>query len=65
MQENLTTKKRGNPRRYYAMQFYDWLESVKDPGSFFGNDYPTTTPGTSHGRAYTFGYLAGKNAAKG
>jgi hypothetical protein len=31
MQENLTTKKRGNPRRYYAMQFYDWLESVKDP----------------------------------
>lgn len=33
-------------------------------GSFFGNDYPTTTPGTSHGRAYTFGYLAGKNITK-
>ena len=37
MQENLTTKKRGNPRRYYAMQFYDWLESVKDPDFNFGN----------------------------
>ena len=35
MQENLTTKKRGNPRRYYAMQFYDWLESVKDPAFCF------------------------------
>ena len=33
-------------------------------GSFFGNDYPTTVPGNSHGRAYTFGYTAGKNAVK-
>ena len=34
-------------------------------GSFFGNDYPTTVPGTSHGRAYTFGYMAGRMAARG
>lgn len=33
-------------------------------GSFYGNDYPTVIPGNSHGRAQTFGYTAGKNAAK-
>lgn len=33
-------------------------------GSFYGNDYPTVIPGNSHGRAYTFGYLAGKQAVK-
>ena len=33
-------------------------------GSFFGNDYPTSIPGESHGRAQTFGYKAGKVAAK-
>jgi fumarate reductase flavoprotein subunit len=33
-------------------------------GCFYGNDYPTAIPGNSHGRAYTFGYLAGKNAVK-
>lgn len=33
-------------------------------GSFYGNDYPTCIPGNSHGRAQTFGYTAGKNAAK-
>ncbi len=32
-------------------------------GCFFGNDYPTAIPGNSHGRAQTFGYFAGKNAA--
>jgi fumarate reductase flavoprotein subunit len=33
-------------------------------GSFFGgNVYPTTTPGLTHGRAWTFGRLAGLNAA--
>lgn len=32
-------------------------------GSFFGDMYPTTTPGLSHGRAWTFGRLAGLNAA--
>lgn len=32
-------------------------------GSFFANDYPITVSGVSHGRAFTFGYLAGKNAA--
>jgi fumarate reductase flavoprotein subunit len=33
-------------------------------GSFFGADYPNFVPGNSHGRAYTFGYLSGKNVAK-
>lgn len=33
-------------------------------GSYFSVDYPVTMPGNSHGRAYTFGYLAGRNAAK-
>jgi len=32
-------------------------------GSFFGSHYPTTTPGLSHSRAWTFGRLAGLNAA--
>lgn len=33
-------------------------------GSFFGgNAYSTTTPGVTHSRAWTFGCLAGKNAA--
>jgi fumarate reductase flavoprotein subunit len=33
-------------------------------GSFFGgNVYPTTTPGLTHSRAWTFGHLAGLNAA--
>jgi fumarate reductase flavoprotein subunit len=32
-------------------------------GSFFGNMYPTTIPGLSHSRAWTFGRLAGLNAA--
>ncbi|MGB9881058.1 MAG: FAD-dependent oxidoreductase [Anaerolineae bacterium] len=32
-------------------------------GSFFGNVYPTTIPGLSHSRAWTFGRLAGLNAA--
>ena len=33
-------------------------------GSFFGADYPNFVPGNSHGRAYTFGYLSGKNVSK-
>jgi fumarate reductase flavoprotein subunit len=34
-------------------------------GSFFGgNVYPTTTPGLTHSRAWTFGRLAGLNAAR-
>lgn len=33
-------------------------------GSFFGFHYPTTIPGLSHSRAWTFGYLAGKNTVK-
>jgi fumarate reductase flavoprotein subunit len=34
-------------------------------GSFFGgNVYPTTTPGLTHSRAWTFGRLAGLNATK-
>lgn len=33
-------------------------------GSCFAVDYPIVVTGCSHGRAYTFGYLAGKNAAK-
>jgi fumarate reductase flavoprotein subunit len=32
-------------------------------GSFFGNLYPTTVPGLTHSRAWTFGRLAGLNAA--
>lgn len=32
-------------------------------GCYYGHDYPTTLPGNSHGRALTFGYLAGKLAA--
>jgi fumarate reductase flavoprotein subunit len=32
-------------------------------GSFFGNQYPTTVPGLSHSRAWTFGRLAGQYAA--
>jgi fumarate reductase flavoprotein subunit len=32
-------------------------------GSFFGNMYPTTVPGLTHSRAWTFGRLAGINAA--
>ena len=32
-------------------------------GSFFGNQYPTTVPGLTHSRAWTFGRLAGLNAA--
>ena len=31
-------------------------------GGLYGVDYPTIIPGTSHGRAVTWGYLAGKNA---
>jgi fumarate reductase flavoprotein subunit len=31
-------------------------------GSFFANVYPTTTPGLTHSRAWTFGRLAGLNA---
>ena len=32
-------------------------------GGFFANDYPSNIPGLTHGRAYTFGRLAGFNAA--
>ena len=32
-------------------------------GSFFGNHYPTTVPGLTHSRAWTFGRLAGLHAA--
>ena len=32
-------------------------------GSFFGSHYPTTIPGLSHSRAWTFGRLAGLSAA--
>jgi fumarate reductase flavoprotein subunit len=32
-------------------------------GGFFANDYPTMVAGISHGRALTFGFIAGKNAA--
>jgi fumarate reductase flavoprotein subunit len=32
-------------------------------GSFFGSAYPTTVPGLTHSRAWTFGRLAGLNAA--
>ncbi|HHV34183.1 MAG TPA: FAD-binding protein [Syntrophomonadaceae bacterium] len=30
-------------------------------GSYYANDYCVSLPGNSHGRAFTFGYLAGKN----
>jgi fumarate reductase flavoprotein subunit len=33
-------------------------------GDFFANDYPITSIGSSHGRALTFGWLAGEIAAK-
>lgn len=33
-------------------------------GDFFANDYPITVAGVSHGRAITFGWLAGEHAAK-
>jgi len=32
-------------------------------GGFFANDYPTDVIGVSHGRALTFGRIAGLNAA--
>jgi fumarate reductase flavoprotein subunit len=32
-------------------------------GSFFGNSYASTVPGMTHSRAWTFGRLAGQNAA--
>ena len=32
-------------------------------GSFFGSQYPTTIPGLTHSRAWTFGRLAGLKAA--
>lgn len=31
-------------------------------GSFFGHQYPTTVPGLTHSRAWTFGRLAALNA---
>lgn len=31
-------------------------------GGLYGVDYPTIIPGNSHGRALTWGYLAGRNA---
>ncbi len=33
-------------------------------GDFFANDYPITVAGVSHGRALTFGWLAGEHASK-
>ena len=33
-------------------------------GSFFATDYPIVVTGCSHGRAYTFGYLAGKSVVE-
>ena len=32
-------------------------------GSFFGTSYASSAPGLTHSRAWTFGWLAGKNAA--
>ena len=32
-------------------------------GNFFSNDYPIVTTGVSHGRAITFGWIAGEKAA--
>ena len=34
-------------------------------GCYYANDYCVTLPGNSHGRAFTFGYLAGKNVVQG
>ncbi len=34
-------------------------------GGLYGVDYPTIIPGNSHGRALTWGYLAGKNVLEG
>ena len=34
-------------------------------GGFFANAYPTAVPGLTHSRAWTFGRLAGQNAAAG
>lgn len=33
-------------------------------GSYYANDYCVNLPGNSHGRAFTFGYLAGKSITK-
>jgi fumarate reductase flavoprotein subunit len=33
-------------------------------GNYYANDYCVNLPGNSHGRAFTFGYLAGKSAVK-
>lgn len=33
-------------------------------GSYYANDYCVNLPGNSHGRAFTFGYLAGKSIAR-
>jgi fumarate reductase flavoprotein subunit len=33
-------------------------------GGSFSNDYPVIVPGASHSRAWTFGRIAGQNAAK-
>lgn len=33
-------------------------------GNYYANDYCVNLPGNSHGRAFTSGYLAGKNAVK-
>lgn len=33
-------------------------------GSYYANDYCVTMPSNSHGRAYTQGYLAGKNVVE-
>jgi len=33
-------------------------------GNYYANDYCVSLPGNSHGRAFTFGYLAGKNVVK-
>lgn len=33
-------------------------------GDFFSNDYPIDVHGLTHGRAFTFGWLAGEKAAK-
>jgi fumarate reductase flavoprotein subunit len=33
-------------------------------GNYYANDYCVNLPGNSHGRAFTFGYLAGKSIVK-
>jgi fumarate reductase flavoprotein subunit len=33
-------------------------------GCYYSNDYSVNLPGNSHGRAFTFGYLAGKSILK-